>query len=119
MRQAKTRRSDRTDEHGGCAVMGGTRWSGRAKPDGFTIIREWHVEQDAGPAHPGRRGIELLEAVDNEEIGLNALRLRGDTSAEAEHDHRRMGGLVDFGALCAADPSAGERCLRTRLLTAI
>jgi len=48
-------------------------------------LRERCVEEDDPSFRVGRVGTKLVEAVDDEHLGFEAARRRGDRPAEAEH----------------------------------
>ena len=59
------------------------------------------------PLHAFAGRVELLEAVDDQQLGLDACGRRADAVAEAEHDQRLRDRPDDLQALAGREPSAG------------
>ena len=82
----------------------GARRPGGAKADGFTVVRERHVEEDDPPLDAIARGFEFLETADDDQFGFDAGRRGADAVAEAEHHERLRDRAGDLQALAPADP---------------
>ena len=102
--RAKAGRADRPDKSRDGAERRRTGRAGGAVADRFSVGGEGDVEEHHLALDPVSGGVELLEAANDQQLSLDALRRRADAAAETEQDESALTWRDDLEALLAAHP---------------
>ena len=104
VRRAQARRTHGAHQRGHGAMLRGHGGAARAVRHGLAVVGIGHVEQHDFALGLGRSFREFIPVGHHHDLGLDAVRRRGDAAAESDHRHDVMRRVGDLQALDATHP---------------